>query len=142
MLKQDYLNGYYNVWLILTTVLGPQLLFGSLLSLVFTFIKPKAFETYTQKFFVLFLFSVFGAVVGFLTGASREPVVGTVLPILITTVVTYISYLTTKTITEKYLKILPYCILVLLISALLSALFGMNFRMELEKLIVQQITEF
>lgn len=110
-------------------------MFGVILSLFFSLLKSNASKDYAQRFSIFFLFSIFGSVVGFFTGASREAVVGTVLPILITTVVSYIGYLTAKTIPEDYRKMIPFCVLSLIISCWVSALLGMSFRMDWENVL-------
>ena len=129
MFGPDFAIIYQNAWWIITKWILPQILFIIAISTVLTFLGPKVLGRYIEKFTVLFLFGTFGTVVGFLTGASRESAVGSVLPVLVTTVVTYIGYLTTSKISKEYRMIVPFCVITLLLSTLFSALFGTYFRL-------------
>nr|VFK58838.1 MAG: hypothetical protein BECKTC1821F_GA0114240_102711 [Candidatus Kentron sp. TC] len=105
----------------------PMLFFGFALSLSIAALKNTTL-TYWERFASIFLFCIFGVVMGFLTGASREPTVGNILPILITIIVTYIGHMFALKIENNYRTLILYCVVALLLSVLFSSIYGAKYR--------------
>lgn len=130
MLNQEYTELFFRLWLILSKGLLIPLTIPLIISLMVVWFRKSAFNNKHIDFVVLAVFSLFGGLVGLFTGASREPVVGTVLPVIISTVVTYIGYLASKELDTIQKQLLPFCIVVFLIATWVGTLYGLNLRLD------------
>jgi hypothetical protein len=94
----------------------------------FTVPKPK-FELAT----FIFVFGLLGAVVGIVTGASREPVIGFVLPALLTLITGFLTsaYTSHKGLAELR-PVVPYCLIALLFLSASFSFIGSKIRTHAE----------
>jgi 4-hydroxybenzoate polyprenyltransferase len=86
---------------------------------VFVYLAARFLGKTKIKGQVVFIFSFgfLGGVLGYSAGYSRVPVVGTILPALLTFVTALLGYLFSKDQLETYRPLIPYCIVVLLLNS-------------------------
>jgi peptidoglycan/LPS O-acetylase OafA/YrhL len=86
--------------------------------------------------FALFLvtFGTLGGVLGFATGNSRQPAVGTVLSALLTFLAALLTYLFSKENGKHWQPVIPYCILVLMVNSFFGLFVGSTMRAHTEAL--------
>lgn len=77
-------------------------------------------------------FGVLGGVVGIMVGASRTPVVGTVLPGILTFVTGLLAYLFSKEHLSEWRPVIPFCIVAMLLLSLFGAFMGSSIRLKNE----------
>ncbi len=133
MLDQEYGELFIRIWLILSKGILIPLIVPLVASIAFSLLRRSSFNDKRVDFIILMMFSLFGGLIGLFTGASREPVVGTILPVLISTVVTYIGYFASKNLSDEQKKLLPFCIVVFLIATWVGTLYGLNLRLDWSK---------
>lgn len=73
-------------------------------------------------------FSCLGLVIGILTGASMTPVVGSLLPALLTLLGALLAYMFGKESLAIWRPTVPYCLIVLMLSALYGIFMGGTIR--------------
>lgn len=78
-------------------------------------------------------FSGLGAMVGIAMGASRLGVVGSILPALLTLISGYLVYLFTADRIIVNRRILPYCLMALIVSASFGSFYGAAIRGQQEQ---------
>lgn len=130
MFDQSYLDLLLRIWLMFSKGVIIPIAVPILISSIVSLVRNSSFYNKKTDFVILALFSIFGGLVGFFTGASREPVVGTVLPVIISTVVTYIGYLASKQLNEEQKKLVPFCVIVFLLATWIATLYGMSLRLD------------
>ncbi len=69
-------------------------------------------------------FGSLGGVLGFAVGNSRQPIVGTVLPALLTFITALLGYLFSKEQLSEWRPVIPYCITVLVLNAFIGLCSG------------------
>jgi hypothetical protein len=77
---------------------------------------------------VIYAFALLGGLVGILVGASKTPVVGTILPAILTFVTALLAYLFGKENLAQWRPVIPFCIIVMLITALYGSFMGSSMR--------------
>lgn len=73
-------------------------------------------------------FTCLGLVIGILTGASRTPVVGSLLPALLTLLGALLAYMFGKESLLTWRPTVPYCLIALMLSALYGIFMGGSIR--------------
>lgn len=81
---------------------------------------------------VIFSFSLLGGIIGLFVGASKTPVIGTVLPAILTFVAALLAYLFGKENLRDWRPVLPFCIIAVLLTALYGSLMGTSVRKDFE----------
>jgi hypothetical protein len=89
-------------------------------------VKAKGFGVAT------FAAALLGLVVGLFTGASTTPVIGDVLPALLTFISAMLAYLFAKDALKEYRDAIPPALINLLLTALISAFLGSAIRSDKE----------
>jgi len=130
MFEQEYIELFTRAWLILTKAIVPSVLPTIILAGIITFFKKTTFTSKGTDFLVLAIAVLFGSVIGFFTGASRDPVVGTILPIVISLIIIYVGYMSSKEVENNVKEIIPFCIVLFILSTWFSALYGMGMRLD------------
>ena len=81
---------------------------------------------------ILIAFSLLGTLIGIFTGASREPIMQGLLPAFITFITGLVAYLASKDVLKSWAALVPSCLVVLLLTAVLSSFYGSTLRGEEE----------
>lgn len=124
---------FYEIWQIL--ILGffpsiaPFLVLCGLVSIVATIFSGMSLRVTVP--FVL-AFGLLGGVTGFAVGESRVPVVGVVLPAMLTFSSAVLGYMFAKD-TSRYRLVLPFCLVVLSLNSLLGLFTGSQMRAKHEE---------
>jgi hypothetical protein len=105
-------------WVAFKSLMLPVLIFVVIGSLLI-YLAARLLGKTKIKGQVIFIFSFgfLGGVLGYSAGYSRVPVVGTILPALLTFVTALLGYLFSKDQLETYRPLIPYCIVVLLLNS-------------------------
>lgn len=82
---------------------------------------------------LLVAFGFLGGIIGASIGASLTPVVGTVLPAIITFIAGILAYLFGKDSLEMWRPVIPYCVTALSVSALVSSFYGGTVRRDYQE---------
>lgn len=77
---------------------------------------------------IVFAFAIVGGVVGIAVGASRTPVVGGVFPAILTVFTLMLGYMFTKESIKQYRPLMPYCLIVLMLTAFYGLFSGSAIR--------------
>ena len=81
----------------------------------------------------IFAFSLLGGVIGIFVGASQTPVIGTVLPAVLTFITGLLAYLFGKESMMEWRPVIPVCIISLLITSLFGSFMGSQIRLDFEE---------
>ena len=122
---------YYDSWLILKDVLCPLILFASISSIIISVLSYYISSTsFKNAIMISLMFSFFGATLGVLTGASREPSVNVVLPIIVSSTVGFFGYLTNKSASRELALLMPPGIMCFMINIIFAAFYGQVLRVQ------------
>ena len=75
-----------------------------------------------DRWIFIFAFGLLGGVIGYSSGNSREPVMGTILPALLTFVTALLGYIFGKEALQPFRSLMPYCVA----SLVIHAFFGLS----------------
>ena len=78
-------------------------------------------------------FCLLGGVIGIFVGNSLTPVIGTVLPAVLTFITGLLAYLFGKDNLEEWRPVIPNCIISLLLSVLIGSFMGAQIRLDYEE---------
>lgn len=122
----DHLN-------ILEFVIAPVLFCTAAISLPLFFLY-KRIQTNGPAGASLFIvvFALLGAIAGICTGASREPVVGTILPAILTLMTAIFGYAFTRESLAQMRPVIPFSLVALLLAAVYCAFVGSKIRFDNE----------
>jgi uncharacterized membrane protein YfcA len=119
----ELLKNFASAWRALST-LTPVFLSAIALSLVLSILYNYINKNIVARALVVFLvFSVFGSTIGVFMGASKSPIVTSLLPPIITLIAGYIAYLGSKELPKEFKELLPGAVLLLLSNLLFSAFY-------------------
>jgi len=123
-----------DLWNILLHVIWPSSIFILLIFLI-VFLAGKYLGKVTIKEFGPFLlaFAIVGGVVGIAVGSSRAAVVGAVFPAILTVFTLMLGYMFTNESIKEYRIIIPYCLIILMLTALFGLFSGSAIRGKHEK---------
>jgi hypothetical protein len=99
------------------------------LILIYFFVPPKP---PLQLAIFIIVFGLLGAVIGVLTGSSRESVVGSVLPAILTLITTFLTFSFTSEGLKPVRPVIPYCLLALLLTSVYWVYIGSKIRTDAE----------
>lgn len=115
-------------------VLWPTLLFilviSTIASLVSRLVSRIGINGQTA---LITAFTCLGGILGVIAGASRTPSIGVILPALLTIITILLGYWSGKEGLSEWRPIIPYCIIVLMLSAFYGLFAGATIRMENEQ---------
>jgi hypothetical protein len=77
---------------------------------------------------LILAFGFMGGVAGFSAGLSRVPVVGTVIPAMLTLVSGFLGYLFGKEHLKEWRLVIPFCILIFTFNSLIGLFIGSQMR--------------
>lgn len=105
-------------------LLSPPVVLGALFSLT----TAKLYSVHLHRSMwpiavVLFMFGLFGATIGIFMGASKQPIVASILPPVITLASGYIVLTKTSDLSIRTRLILPAALMMLLLMLLLGAFY-------------------
>jgi len=99
------------------------------LVLLYCFVPPKP----PRQFAIFILvFGLLGAVIGVLTGSSRESVVGSVLPAILTLITAFLTFSFTSEGLKPVRTVIPYCLFALLLNTVYWVYIGSKIRTDAE----------
>ena len=106
-----------------------------IMALVFSFYIVLRFfcQMSRDRLFILLMFVAFGTFLGIFITTSRDPIVGSILPLIITFVSGYIAYSFKKEDGLLNSDIIPGAIICLVFSATFGAFFGSELRQTAER---------
>jgi hypothetical protein len=122
----DHLN-------IIKFVMFPVLLCTAIISLplIIGYKKAQKKAPLSTALFVV-VFALLGAIAGICTGASRQPVVGTILPAILTLMTALFGYAFTREGLAEMRPVIPFSLVAMLLAAAYCAFVGSKIRFENE----------
>lgn len=124
------LNAHWDVFrLLVLPVVVSAIAISVVLIAVYRLLQPK--EPFAPTVFII-VFGVLGGVFGVCVGSSRESVVGTVLPGILTLLTAILTFAFTKDSTAKIRSVIPYSLIALLVMSLHWTFMGSKIRFEFE----------
>ena len=128
--KHMSLSDHYNI---IRFVILPLLLAVAVITLpLLVLFRSSARQTTDHAWLFIIVFGLLGGISGLCTGASRESVVGSVLPSLLTLMTALCGYAFTKDGLAKMRSVLPFSLIALLLAAVYCAFVGSKIRFENE----------
>jgi len=88
------------------------------------------------------VFGLLGGIVGICTGASRQPVVGVVLPAILTLMTVVFGYAFTREALVEMRPVIPFSLVAMLLAAAYCAFLGSKIRFENEKFAAESQNKF
>ena len=119
---------------VFTEIFVPSLLFISIGAIILILLTKVFSKPSVKGWHVLiFAFSLLGGVIGIFVGASQTPVIGTVLPAILTFITGLLAYLFGKETLIEWRPVIPVCIISLLIMSLFGSFMGSQVRLDFEE---------
>jgi hypothetical protein len=103
-------------------LLSPSFLCSGIIALVISFLFRTKFDyRFVQNSIFFFGFALFGATIGAFIGASRQPIVGSILPPLVTLISGYVLITKESSFSNRTRVVIPGAVIVFIAMLLLIA---------------------
>lgn len=128
-----YFSNYLDVLELFSPIIAGCFFFSFLFSIIYAVFHRELNPTNISKttffmtcFLVFLSFSIFGSTIGIFIGASKNSIVKDILPIIITMITGYFTYITTNNqngVPSWILTLIPAIVLLILLNLVLSAFY-------------------
>lgn len=120
---------YQEIWQVFVNGLFPISLPFILSCLIFSVLCSLfSKQSFRFTFPILLAFGFLGGVSGLSAGLSREPVIGTVIPAMLTLVSGVLGYLFSKEHLKDWRVVIPFCIFILTLNTCIGLFLGSQMR--------------
>ncbi len=125
----DDFDAWAAVWTVVRDVFGPTLAFILTIAIGTAVLGYLLSRIRIQDSIpAIIAFGTLGGLIGLFTGASKTPVVGSLLPALLTFMAGILTYLFTRDSLSELRPIIPYCIISLIAAGIFGGFFGSEIR--------------
>lgn len=130
----NYLESWGLFWTTFVSVFLPWLVAVLFLStLLYSAYRYTSEDKASERGWLIFSFVALGAMVGITAGASKTPVLGTFLPAFLTFISGVLGYLFSKDSLVEWRKVIPFCMIGMLLASILNVFTGAAIKGEYQK---------